>query len=1085
MPDATVTCPSCGVESVVGKRFCADCGSALPAASPESLPPPRSSVEPGAGEAERRQVTVMFCDVVDSTALSERLDPEELRDVVRAYQGVAAAEIEARGGHVAQYLGDGVLAYFGYPVAHEADAHRAVQAALAIVSGVESLSRRLETERRSPIAVRIGLHTGLVVIGEMGGGERHEWLAIGDTPNIAARLQGLAAPGHVVMSEPTFRLIEGLFDVEPQGEHRLKGVSTSMAVYTVVGESGVRSRFDLPEPPGMSALVGREPELAIIRDGWRQVEAGGGRTIVIVAEPGIGKSRLLHAAKEDLAGTPHAVLACRCSPEAQNTELYAIVDLLTRIFRFEKHVTPAERWERIDTVLARYRSLPPNAVALFASILSVPQPPGTAPLDGTPSQVRRLVFEALVAWLTEEAGDRPQLLVVEDLHWADPTTIELLGLIAQRIGAARIMCLFTTRPEFTPPWGPVPGMSRIDLTHLSKSDSEALAVAVAGGTVTPPEALRELVAKTDGIPLFIEELTRSFVETVRLRAERADGEPDGRDPEIAIPSSLQSSLMARLDRLGRAKEVAQTAAVLGRDVPLDLLEAIVSLDHDDLMRQLAVLEEAQILYRHQTAAGPTYTFRHALIREIAYDSLLRSARQRQHLSAVLTLEERFPKIVETQPELLARHNRLAGQFEAAARYFQRAGARALSASALVEAIAHFTAGIEMLREARAEGTPLELSLQLGLGGALLSSEGYVRPEVERSFKRAYELGSQSGNRPALFPAVYGLWLYDFVGGRLDRALESTRRLLAIATDVSNPSLHVEGTLANAMTLLITGDVVSARPLFEAGLAAYDPTVGRSMSRGGKADANFGSVFGADLWLLGLPELAAEVASRALQLADAYDHAYTLGVVLVWNGIYSQLRGDDQAARHAGLRGFAVCQANDMVFWTKAARLVVAAADEPAVRVDSVPSALEAYRAAGAHVTESHFLLRLVAAHRDLGRDDDALRVVDETLTAIETTGERWLEPDALRVKGEILLAGDPVEGERYLREAVALARQQGSQTLRLRAAISLARSLQDSERVSEGGDELGLALAAFAEDSTSPDMREGRMLLERLLDRSR
>jgi len=1085
MPGATIRCPSCGVESVAGKRFCGDCGSPLPAPPPEAIASPRSAFEPATGEAERRQVTVMFCDLVDSTALSERLDPEELRDVVRAYQGVAATEIEARGGHVAQYLGDGILAYFGYPVAHEADAHRAVQAALGIVSGVEALSRLLERERRPAIAVRIGLHTGLVVMGEMGGGERHEWLAIGDTPNIAARLQGLAAPSQVVVGEPTFRLIEGLFDVESTGAHSLKGVSSPMVVYTVVGESGVRSRFDLPEPPGMSALVGREPDLAIIRDGWLHVEEGGGRSILIVAEPGIGKSRLVHAAKQSLAGRPHAVLACRCSPEAQNTELYAIVDLLSRIFRFEKHVTPAQRWERIDTVLARYRSLPPNAAALFASILSVPLPAGTAPLDAPPNQLRRLVFEALIAWLIEEAGDRPQLLVVEDLHWADPTTIELLGIITRRISAARIMCLLTTRPEFTPPWSQEPGLSRIDLTHLSKPDSEALAVAVAGETVVPPAALQEIVAKTDGIPLFIEELTRSFVETDRPPTQRTDLEPDGQRRELAIPSSLQSSLMARLDRLGRAKEVAQTAAVIGRDVPIDLLQAIVSLDSDELTRQLAVLEEAKILYLHQTADGPTYTFRHALIREIAYDSLLRSARQRLHLSAALMLEERFPKVVETQPELLARHNRLAGQFEPAARYFQRAGARALVASALVEAIAHFTAGIELLGEAGAEGTPLELSLQLGLGGALLSSEGYVRPEVERSFKRAYQLGAQSGNGSALFPAVYGLWLYEFVGGHLDRALESTRRLRSIAADVRDPSLGVEGSLAHAMTLLITGDVVAARRLFDEGLAAYDPAARRSMSRGGKADANFGIVFAADLWLLGLPELAAEVGARALALADGYDHAYTLGVVLVWHGIYAQLRGDDEVARQSGLRGVAVCQANDMAFWAMGARLVVAGADEPATRVVSIPDALEEYRAAGAHVTESHFLLRLAAAHRELGRGDDALRVLDEALIAIETTGERWLEPDALRVKGEILRAVDPAEGERYLRRAVKLARRQQSRTLELRAALSLARTLDGSGRTTEAGDELGPALAAFPEGSDSPDLREARMLLERLPGRSR
>jgi class 3 adenylate cyclase/tetratricopeptide (TPR) repeat protein len=1073
-------CPSCGAETIPGKRFCGDCGAPLSDGPPTDRPSPRQATGSAPDEAERRQVTVMFCDLADSTALAERLDPEELRDVVRAYQEVAAHEIEARDGHVAQYLGDGLLAYFGYPIAREADAHRAVQAALAIGSGVAGLSRRLEGERRQPIAVRIGIHTGLVVIGEMGGGDRHERLAVGDTPNIAARLQALAAPGRVVVSEPTYRLIEGLIDVEPTGAHRLKGVSAPMALYTVVGESGVRSRFDLPEPPGISPLVGRAGDLETIRDAWGTVTSGHGRAIVIVAEPGIGKSRLVLAAKQALAGSSHAVLAARCSPDAQNTELFAIADLLNRIFRFDRRATPAERWDRIATVLARYRSLPPDSVALFASILGVLPPPGATATDMPPRKFRRLVFEALIAWLLEEANDRPQLLVVEDLHWADPTTIELLGLITRRIGASPILCLFTTRPESTPPWDPSPGLSHIELTHLSGPDSEALAVSVAGETVLPVAALREIVAKADGIPLFVEELTRSFTEADRLPMLDVGLVPGSRPRDLSIPSSLQGSLMARLDRLGNAKDVAQTAAVLGRDVPLDLLRAVVSLEPHELSRQLAALEEAQILYRHDAAGGPTYTFRHALIRDIAYESLLRSARQRQHRLAARILEERFPEVVETQPELIARHHRLAGEYEPAARYFQRAGMRAMARSALVEAIALFTAGIELLDSAGARGTPLELSLQLGLGGALLSSEGYVKPEVERSFSRAYELGSKLGDVPSLFPATFGLWLYDFVGGRLDQALESTRRLLEIAIQTGDRLLHVEGTLARALTLLAKGDVVGARSLFEEGLARYDPAAGRSLSRGGRIDATYLSCFAVDLWLLGLPDTAAEVGARALNLADTYDHPYTLGLVLSWLGILAQLRGDDGLARTSGLRGVAVCEANGLAFWKMGSTLDVAAADEPAQRIVSIPLALGAYHAADAHFAETHFLLRLADAHRDLGRIDDALRVLDEALTAVATTGERWFEPEVLSLKGEILAATDVARGEECLRQAIDLARRQGSRMLELRAATRLARLLLDTGRANEADTGLRPLVDTFEEGLESIDLREARNLLQHL-----
>jgi len=1015
--------------------------------------------------------------MVDSTALSQRLDPEDLRDVVRAYQAVAAREIEARDGHVAQYLGDGILAYFGYPVADEADARRAVQAGLAIASGIDGLDRRLEAEGRPPIAVRIGIHTGLVVIGEMGGGERLERLAVGDTPNIAARLQNLATPGRVVVSEPTYRLIEDLFDVEARPSQRLKGVSKAMGVYTIIGESGVRSRFDLPEPPGISPLVGRAADLTAIRDAWRQVVAGNGRTIVIVAEPGIGKSRLILAAKESLGASPHAVLTCRCSPDAQNTELFAIADLLTRIFRFGRQSTPAEQWERIATVLARYPSLPPDAAALFASILSIPPPPGTPSLDLPPKDQRRLVFEALIAWLLEEAQDRPQLLVVEDLHWADPTTLELLGLISKAIGMSRILCLFTTRPDNRPSWEASPRLAQIDLTHLSGPDARALAVAVAGGTVLPEAVVSEIVAKTDGIPLFVEEVTRSFLEAERMPARADVLEPVRAGGDLGIPSSLQSSLMARLDRLGPAKEVAQTAAVLGRDVPLDLLEAVSSRAGDELLEQLAILEGAQLLYRHDTAAGPTYTFRHALIREIAYDSVLRIVRQRQHHLAALTLEERFPDVIETQPELLARHYRLAGLDEPAARYYQRAGMRALGRSALVEAVAHFSAGIRLLDGAGAIGTRLELSLQLGLGGALLSSEGYVQPEVKRSFSRAYALGSELGDVPALFPATFGLWLYDFVGGRLGQALDSTQRLLAIADQTGDGSLRVEGLLVEALTLLASGELVRARSSFEEGFARHDPTAARSLSRGGRADASYRSCFAVDLWLLGQLDSAAEVGARGLALADGYGDAYTLGIVLGWHGMLELLRGDDRAARATGARGVAVCEANDMAFWRMGSALVVAAAAEPAERVDSIPRELETYHAAGAHFAETLFLIRLVEAHRDLGRTDDALRVLSEIRIAAQATGERWLEPDVLRLEGEILLATDPVRGEDRLRRAIELARRQESLTLRLRAATSLARLLRERGRPDEADAELRPVVDAFEEGLQSAEVLEARSLL--------
>ena len=1025
-------------------------------------------------QAERRQVTVMFCDLAGSTELSERLDPEDLREVVRSYQDVASAAIAANGGYVAQYLGDGILAYFGYPTAHEDDARRAVRTGLTLVDDIADLSARSEREDGPAIAIRVGIDTGLVVVGEMGGGERHEQLAVGDTPNVAARLQTLAQPGQVVIGERTHRLVDGYFDMDALGAHPLKGISADMPVFAVTAERGFApfSRLD------MTPLVGRQSELATLRTAFREASAGRGGAISIVADPGIGKTRLILAVKEMLRGSPHSVLECRCSAYAQNTELLPITELLQRQFGIVREDTPEERWDKIRTTLVRSSTLARDAAPLFAFLLTVPLPSGAAMPDLPPRERRQAVLETITAWLLEVSERAPQVLVVEDLQWADPTTIELLGMIVERIGSASVLGLFAFRPELTPLWDGTPNVQRIDLVRLTASDTESLAEATAGGTKLPTSVLREIVTKTDGVPLFVEELTKALLESGQLIQNDGTYQLANEKLALSIPPTLQSSLMARLDRLGRdAKELAQLASVLGHTFTLDLLSTVGDIDRDALERRLAALADAELLYRGETDGAVTYTFKHALVQETAYESMLRSTRQRHHLKVARMLEGRFPDVVATQPELLARHYREGRDFAAAIRYLGQAGTIALQGSAIREAIAHFREGISLLPKVGAEGTAVEVSFQVGLGGALIIGEGYVTPDVERALKRALEIGSQIGDGPELLPALHGLWLYALVGGRFDEAGNLSERMLALTERIDDANIRAEAEYSRGLTMLFIGQPTSARALLESAIARLDPSAPRILIAEHKADATFRIFLAGALWVLGFPDAAASVAATAVELAEQYDHPFTLGTVLAWDGVVLQLLGQDAAAAEAGRRGVAISEANGLPFWQLCSALVVASSAEPADRIRALPPVIEAYNGIGARVMETHFRLRLATAHRDLGDDVRALQVLDEASQVARDTGQTWLESESLRLRGEILAVTDARAGEEWLRRAMDLARAQGSRMFELRVAVSLGRLLAGRGEVRNAQNMLRGVLDAFTEGFETHDLRQAQAFL--------
>jgi class 3 adenylate cyclase len=643
-------------------------------------------------EAERRQLTVMFCDLVGSTALSEQLDPEDLRKVVRAYQESCTEVIRRYDGQIAQHLGDGLLVYFGYPAAHEDDAQRAVRTGLEILAGLQLLNARLPSTIRAqlphPVQVRIGVHTGLVVIGEIGSSEKREILALGETPNLAARIQGQAEPDTVVISGATYRLVQGLFDCQDCGPQELKGISTPLPLYHVVRESAAQSRFEVALRTGLTPLVGREHEVGLLAERWERARQGEGQVVLLSGEPGIGKSRLVQELKEQLEHEGATRIEFRCSPYHQNSALYPIIDHLQRLLQFTREDSPTTKLEKLQHTLSHYRFLQADTLPLLASLLSLPHPEGAPPITLSPQKQKQKTQEALVAWIVEEAEKAAVYCAWEDVHWADPSTLEVLTLFLDQVPTTWLLALLTLRPEFTPPWGNRSHLSQMTLSRLGRSQIEAMVERVTGGKALPAEVMQQIVAKTDGVPLFVEELTKTVVEAMReqvtgngLQGHGSVGAQHAAPVPLTIPSTLQDSLMARLDRLGPAKEIAQLGATLGREFSYEILQAVSPLDEETLQQGLKQLVEAELVYQRGLLPQAHYLFKHALIQDTAYQALLKSTRQQSHRQIAQVLAERFPETVETQPELVAHHYTEASLSAQAIPYWQRAGQRAIARSA--------------------------------------------------------------------------------------------------------------------------------------------------------------------------------------------------------------------------------------------------------------------------------------------------------------------------------------------------------------------------------------------------------------------
>jgi predicted ATPase/class 3 adenylate cyclase len=1057
--------------------------------SPETAPG-----EPRTPDAERRQLTVLFCDLVDSPVFASQLDPEEWRAVVRAYQDTCAKVIARYEGRIAQYLGDGLLVYFGYPQAHEDDAQRAVRAGLGMVEALGQLNTRLAQEQGVSLAVRLGIHTGLVVVGEMGGGNHHEQLALGETPNVAARLQGLAAPNTLVVSAATVPLLGGFFACQSLGTPPLKGITQPLEVYQVLSESTARSRLEAAGSTGLTPLVGREPEVALLQERWTQVKDGLGQVVLLSGEAGIGKSRLVQGLTAQVAAEPQAWLTpCQCSPYYRNTALYPLIDLLERvILGFKREESPDQKLRKLEGFVVQYGLPLAEAVPLFAALLSLPLGADYAPLALSPEQQKQKTLHGLLTILLRIAAQQPVLFVMEDLHWIDPSTLELLSLLVDQGPTARILALLTCRPDFSPPWTGRAHVTQVTLNRLPHRQAAEMTDRVAHGKALPPEVVEQVVAKTDGVPLFVEELTKMVLESGLLQEREERYELTGPLPLLAIPATLHDSLMARLDRLATVKALAQLGATLGREFSYEWLQAVAPWDEDTLQRGLHQLVAAEFLYQQGLPPQATYRFKHALIQEAAYQSLLRSTRQQSHQRIAQVLEAHFAELRDTQPELLARHYTEAGLTEQAIPYWQRAGQRAVERSANLEAVAHLTKGLELL--ATLPDTPerlqQELDMLTSLGPALTTTSGPGSPAVEEVYTRARELCQQVEEPRQLFPVLWGLWRVSNYREELQRAGELGQQLLTLAHQVQDRALLLEAHHALWPTSFYLGELAVAREHLEQGMALYDPQQHRAHAflygghDPGLCCQNYTAL---TLWALGYPDQALQSSDKAFTLARELAYPASLAGALNSAAVLHQFRRERQAVQEAAEafmalateQGNAQQLARGMILrgW---ALLAPGPGTEGTVQMRQ---GLAALQTTGGEVRRPLYLALLAEAYGVIGQIEAGLHVLAEALAAVEHTEGRFYEAELHRLKGELLQAraAEPdTEAETCFQQALAIARRQQAKSLELRAAVSLSRLWQQQGQRHQAYELLASIYDWFTEGFDTADLQEAKVLLEEL-----
>ena len=1054
-----------------------------------ALPPVVSAHAPDLHDVTRRQLTVLCCHLTSSQAMSTQMEPEDFREIVLAFQKACTEVIERFDGFVAPpYLGHGLLGYFGYPQAHEDDALRAVRAGLGLLEAIARLNGQRQGNSAIHLGIGVGLHTGPMVVSQVGGEGRHEPFAFGLTADIADAIQGLAAPHTLVISAATYQLVRGFFTCQTLGKQMMQGVVEPVEVYRVLRESGVQSRFELATARGLTPLIGRDAEMRLLQERWEQVKEGFGQVVLVSGELGIGKSRLGQELKAHVVRDGGRSLTLRGSPYHVNSAFAPVIEHLQQFLQWSRHDSPQEKLGKLEQAL-RDDGLPmADMLPLFAALLSLPTSHQYPPLTLSPERQKQKTLEALVAWLQESARRQPLLALCEDLHWADSSTLELLHLLVQQAPQTRVLCLMTFRPPFQPPWPLRSALTQITLNRLSPSQVQQMAQQVVGGKVLRQNVVQFIVDKTDGIPLFVEEFLAMLLETRLLHQVRGSYAFTANVPSLTIPATLHDALMARLDRQGAAREVACLGATIGRAFSYELLRAISPLDEATLHRGLSQLVENELLYQQGFPPQARYLFKHVLIRDIAYQSLLHRTRRQYHQRIAATLIERFPETVDTQPELVAHHYTEAGHNSEAIAYWLRAGRRAVEQSAYAEAIGHLRKGLALLKTVpeNAVHAQQELALQTTLGLALSATQGYGAADVEDAYLRARQLCQQLGDTPELLPVLEGLRVFYNLRAAFQTAQELAEQLLVLARRAQDAAFLVHANMALGVVCLYRGELHAAQAAFEQGAMYATPQPRNSLPplQGRDADVVCLSFTALNLWLLGYPDQALARSRLALERARVLSHAHTLAAVL---GLAADLR---LSLRHAGEalalieEGLALSTEQAFAFWAAMQTMQRGAVLARLGRIDEgiaqLRHGLAVWQKTGAKVAGTRWHALLAEAYGVGGRVEEGLTVLSKALALGASTGEHFWQAELYRLQGDLLGQQAVIDGlqlEVCFRQALDVAQRQGAKTLELRAATSLARLWQQ-----RGEREAAYALLApiygwFTEGFDTADLQDAAALL--------
>ena len=1075
-------CPRCSADNPVGKRFCGDCGAALAAdgAIPRSssLAPPGTEIPVPTGQrhdlaspdGERRHLTVLFSDLVGSTEISARVDPEEFREIVAEYHECAAGAIRLLGGRVAKYLGDGVLAYFGWPEAHDDDAERAARAGLAIIDAVGNLHDHKKRPGRSRLSVRVGIDSGIVVIGRDGSSESE---VFGDAANIAARIQAAADPNTVVVSGAAHRLVSGLFIVEPCGPQHLKGIAEPVALFRVVRLSGARSRLAASAPTGLTRFIGREDELRLLMNRWNRARDGEGQAVLIVGEAGIGKSRLVREFRQQLAPTAHTWNECVGAPYFQNTPFHPIVDMLQEGFAQRGQRSNEAKLGELERDLELAGVKPAEAVPLIAPLLNIGAGDKYSPLLLSPEQQRKRLLATLGGWLAGSARSQTVVMTVEDLHWFDASSLELIHLLLEQGATCPLLLLCTARPEFRPPWKLRAHHSQLMLNRLSSSDVREMIATVVAQTALSSDAIEKVVERTAGVPLFVEELTRAVIES-----------KDSTQAASEIPHTLHDSLMARLDRLGSAKQVAQIASVIGSEFSYELLRAVASLPENDLQTSLKVLGDAELIYQRGIPPDATYSFKHALIRDAAYEALLKSGRRDLHRRVAQRITENFADAADQHPEMLARHWTAAGEAEPAIAAWKKAGDAADRRRAFKEAEEDYRQALAILNTQAdsPEHDARELQLMIPFIRVLQVTQGYGARQTVETASRTRALAERLHNLPELALQMFGVWGAVVTEGDLALAAALADQLLGLAEREGSPLSLGLAHVAQVLSRCWCGDLTGAEKYFIDGTPFFESAWEKVPGVAAILLSNTAFI----AWMRGRPNLARDRISNAIMVADRLNSPFetaTAEYLAAW--LYIYLRSHEQASTFAA-QSLALSEKFGFPQVAAFARIVLgrskASLGHSAEAVDDVSFGLRELAKTETRNTTTQHLTWLAEAQTLNGATTEALATIDQALKA--NPQELSWRLDALRVSGDLRVKlGQTDEAEADLRRAIALAQEMSAKTLELRAATELARLLRDTNRREEARKMLAEIYNWFTEGFDTADLKEAKALLDELNER--